>query len=106
MACCLSSNVYDVLLSLQEREYIKQEARTVFGQHKNLGSPADIEAKVGGSSSSRHSGSSDRSCSSGSKNPGLHRRQAPLNHCAIASSITSSQLGALCSGGCRDFESL
>jgi hypothetical protein len=42
----------NMLLSLQEREYIRQEARAVFRQHKSLASPAEIEAKVGGSSSS------------------------------------------------------
>jgi hypothetical protein len=45
----------NMLLSLQEREYIRQEARAVFRQHKNLASPAEIEAKVGGSSSSSSS---------------------------------------------------
>jgi hypothetical protein len=36
-----------LLRCLQEREYIRQEARAAFKQHKNLASPAEIEAKVG-----------------------------------------------------------
>ncbi|KAF6259999.1 complex 1 protein-domain-containing protein [Scenedesmus sp. NREL 46B-D3] len=30
----------------EEREYIRQEARAVFRQHKHLASPAEIEAKL------------------------------------------------------------
>jgi hypothetical protein len=37
---------------LQEHDYIRQEARAVFRQHRDLTAASEIEAKVGGSSSS------------------------------------------------------